>query len=437
MSVDIAWDTFTRGEEGAALAEQIREFVHDKFQQVPLPRFIKSVQVHSFSFGAACPEIEIKDISDPLPDFYEDDASDDSEPGQNNGDNQDQHDPGQGQYSLSMSSSRVFPSRDVQPASLGIRGNQNLIPNKSHGDSHAEVNLDTSPHPSTPGIPGGTSNFSYFHHLPIGGLSGTHTPLAAVASGTPFSPANWPHEPPHLASNWPGSAFSASLREPESHAALSAGMPKASTRPSTANTLVTNADLEPSSLPSSPERFPQEYKQVEKVSDDPTAEVRSFDSRPGRQQNQPSDMQVVAHVKYSGDVHMTLTAEILLDYPMPSFVGIPLKLSIIGVTFDGVAILAYIRKRMHFCFLDPEDAETLVGDHVTSAQKQAADQKDKHHSRMNGLLKEIHVESEIGRQEDGKQILKNVGQVEKFILEQIRKIFEDEFVFPSFWTFLV
>jgi distribution and morphology protein 12 len=47
------------------------------------------------------------------------------------------------------------------------------------------------------------------------------------------------------------------------------------------------------------------------------------------------------------------------------------------------------------------------------------------------------VESEIGRQEDGKQVLKNVGKVEKFVLEQVRKIFEEEFVFPSYWTFLV
>ena len=56
---------------------------------------------------------------------------------------------------------------------------------------------------------------------------------------------------------------------------------------------------------------------------------------------------------------------------------------------------------------------------------------------LGGLLREIRVESEIGRQEDGKQVLKNVGNVEKFVLEQVRRIFEDEFVWPSFWTFLV
>ena len=54
-----------------------------------------------------------------------------------------------------------------------------------------------------------------------------------------------------------------------------------------------------------------------------------------------------------------------------------------------------------------------------------------------GLLREIRVESEIGRQEGGRQVLKNVGKVERFVLEQVRRIFEEELVWPSFWTFLV
>jgi hypothetical protein len=71
MSIDINWDTLTGGADGTARAETIRAFIHDKFQQVTLPRFIRSVHVHSFDFGSASPEIEIKDICDPLPDFYE------------------------------------------------------------------------------------------------------------------------------------------------------------------------------------------------------------------------------------------------------------------------------------------------------------------------------------------------------------------------------
>jgi distribution and morphology protein 12 len=130
---------------------------------------------------------------------------------------------------------------------------------------------------------------------------------------------------------------------------------------------------------------------------------------------------------------MTLTAEILLDYPMPSFVGIPLKLAITGMGFDGVAIVAWVQKKMHFCFLDSEDASTLVGENDVANKPS----KDGTRSTLPGPLQEIHVESEIGRQEDGKQVLKNVGKVEKFVLEEVRKIFEEEFVFPSYWTILV
>lgn len=155
----------------------------------------------------------------------------------------------------------------------------------------------------------------------------------------------------------------------------------------------------------------------------------------------PEDIQVVAHVQYSGDVKLSLTAEILLDYPMPSFVGIPLKLNISGLTFNGVAILAYIKKRSHFCFLSPEDADALVGDNSSLEALQpdshSSNQQNDARPRVGGLLEHIKVESEIGGKGDGKQALKNVGKVESFVLEQVRRIFEEEFVYPSFWTFLV
>jgi distribution and morphology protein 12 len=149
------------------------------------------------------------------------------------------------------------------------------------------------------------------------------------------------------------------------------------------------------------------------------------------------------HVKYAGDIKLSLTAEILLDYPMPSFVGLPLKLNITGLTFDGVAVIAYIRRRVHFCFLSPEDANAWVGgDESGSGEMRSRSSGDmvvpaSPRRKPPSLLREIRVESEIGRKENGKQVLKNVGKVEKFVLEQVRRIFDEEFVYPSFWTFLV
>lgn len=80
MSIDLNWETLTSGPDGDALAKSIRTFIHTKFQTVQLPRFIRSVNVHGFDFGTIPPELELKDITDPLPDFYEqEDDDDDSE----------------------------------------------------------------------------------------------------------------------------------------------------------------------------------------------------------------------------------------------------------------------------------------------------------------------------------------------------------------------
>ena len=218
MSVDISWDTITKGPDGAELEARIKDFIHDKFQQVQLPRFIKSVQVHSFAFGSACPEVEIKDVSDPLSDFYEDDeSSDDSHAEGEEAQSQAATQPALGDHPSLASQVRSPFSPTVTSSSsvaqeLQSRFERGLAARTFDNDPFTEP----LPRSSTPGIPGGTSNFSYFHHLPIGGLSGTHTPLAAVASGTPFSPMGWHHDFPHSLPPRLGPSQQV-LRDPASH----------------------------------------------------------------------------------------------------------------------------------------------------------------------------------------------------------------------------
>ena len=111
-----------------------------------------------------------------------------------------------------------------------------------------------------------------------------------------------------------------------------------------------------------------------------------------------------------------------------------------GLSFDGVALVAYLRKRAHFCFLGAEDAQLLIGaEHGTNGgnSNDNIGEKERKADKVGGLIREIRVESEIGKREGGKQSLKNVGKVEKFVIEQVRRIFEEELVWPSWWTFLV
>ncbi|KXS96483.1 hypothetical protein AC578_6309 [Pseudocercospora eumusae] len=385
MSVDINWEALTGGEDGAALAESIRQFVHDRFQSIQLPNLIRSVAVHAFEFGKIAPEITIKDIGDPLPDFYE---------------SEDEDSVGEDGDARNIADS--FP--DHQPTSVrhprGADGprRQSELNVLDRSGAH-NLTLGT-----TPGILGHTSNLGYFH-LPLSaGLPGTHTPLAAVA-GAHFQTGHVPPQGGHH------HADSFSSVSPSSTATPASSQDHAYFSQQPGSAVADDIDLPSSSLKHDhPERS-------------------------------PDDLQVVFHATYAGDIKLSLTADVFLDYPMPSFVGIPLKLKITGLTFNGVGILAYIKKRAHLCFLGPEDAEALVGGEPTLDPLDAKTEHESSHDMDSGkvgtLLEDIKIESEMGETESGKQVLKNVGKIEKFILEQVQRIFEDEFVYPSFWTFLV
>lgn len=426
MSIDINWETLTGGADGRARAETIRAFIHDRFQQVTLPRFIRSVHVHSFDFGSVPPEIEIKDICDPLPDFYEEDEDypdgQEEDAPEQDGPQGPSHEPPprtvkerrKGSQEKSSSDTPEHPSHHPRLSAPYVNG-------RAPGLRFPLAPAEQLGRASTPGIPGGTSNINYFHMPLSAGISGTTTPLAAMAG------AQLPHWHDYLHPR-PSTPTDMRLRNVASFGSLTL-TPQSNTDPNT---------RPPSQHQTEAERRGSVTDSIDSPSDDDYDGTPPPPS-PRMREKSPEDIQVVAHVQYSGDVKLSLTAEILLDYPMPSFVGIPLKLNISGLTFNGVSILAYIKKRAHFCFMAPEDADALIGGetHLESLDNQSPNQPSAQRPRIGGLLEHIRVESEIGGKGDGKQALKNVGKVESFVLEQVRRIFEEEFVYPSFWTFLV
>lgn len=439
MSVDLNWETLTSGPDGEALAERIRSFIHDKFQTVPLPRFIRSVTVHGFDFGTIPPRLELKDITDPLPDFYDQDLD-----GEDDDDDDEDEEEGEGEE-LYSEQSRTGNAPNVSGKErLGGRADEGFKPrppglreimrNEMGGGHDLGSFLGTS----TPGILGGPGLNYFQSHLG----TGTHTPLAAVAGA-------------HLGNAWLGSSALASevhtpnrSRHP-SHGSVasidnirnSLAIPRGQRLREKSSV----STLAPTSVGNSrPPTRDRHLTGSAVVDDDDKDEAQQLAGGspaqrplPPKRQPRVEDMQAVFRIQYSGDIQLNLTAEILLDYPMPSFVGIPLKLNITGLSFDGVGVLAHIRKRVHFCFLSPDDATAAVGPDEVEDEDGEQSSSRKHKQRFAGLLQEIKVESEIGERESGKQSLKNVGKVERFVLEQVRRIFEEEFVYPSFWTFLV
>ncbi|KAK8075156.1 hypothetical protein PG997_009819 [Apiospora hydei] len=495
MSIDLNWDTLTGGPDGDALAESIRDFIHTKFQAVPLPRFIKSVTVHDFEFGSIPPEVVLKDICDPLPDFYEenpdaDDLDDDDE------DEEDEEDArpgtarvaGPGDEGVSDAIREAERRRKVEQGrrlglsfAYGTPGSTPPTPGIGGSPHIHTAGLRSAPGTpadmgspflglSTPGIPGGTSNMHYFPSHIATGWSGTQTPLAAVASAQHLngwldstsnlsSPIDRGQRPSFSSNNtWnnKGQGYFGNGRkysqgsnsvgdvQPSFLAPATPGQPLRE-KHSVSTMAPTSAEASRPPTRDGPNSSAPAGRRSSSVAVDDynSAEEDAADSGGQRRRKffrepRVEDMQAVFRIKYSGDIKLMLTAEILLDYPMPSFVGIPVKLNITGLSFDGVGVVAYIRKRVHFCFLSPDDALTAIGDDDDDDPEESNGTDQGMKGRADGgLLQEIKVESEIGQREGMKQSLKNVGKVERFVLEQVRRIFEEEFVYPSFWTFLV
>jgi len=402
MSVDIDWKTLTEGPDGAALAESIRAFVHERFQHVSLPRLIRSVKCHGFDFGTVVPQIVLKDICDPLPDFYENDDEDNDD------------DDDAGLDAARETSPQTARETDRGPEPGGRSRGVERARQQATLDALSRTNSPSLPRaPATPGILGGTSNLGYFHLPLAAGLSGTNTPLAAVAGA-----------------RYPGHPANASMASQHHHSeSFSSISPPPSASPPSGPTSRDNSSY-----------FDQRHTSAV------TSDMDGTHTPPNDADHErsPEDLQVVFHATYAGDVKLSLTAEVFLDYPMPSFVGIPLKLNITGLTFNGVGILAYIKRKAHVCFLAPDDAEALVGgeailDSAGSGGEgtAASTTAPKTTTKFGALLEDIRIESEMGQTDGGRQVLKNMGKIEKFVLEQVQRIFEDEFVYPSFWTFLV
>ena len=168
-------------------------------------------------------------------------------------------------------------------------------------------------------------------------------------------------------------------------------------------------------------------------------------------QNPHPNLQLHLHINWHSNLRITLTTSLLINYPSPMFMSLPIKLSIIGLVFNGELAVAYEgeRRRIHLCILDDLDPYGPTGDrakrdsaNLTPPELLDDESPSAIPSRSSKplpvgqrLLPSIFIESEIGQAD--KHVLKNVTRVERFIQDVIRKTVEEELVFPNFHTLLM
>ena len=186
--------------------------------------------------------------------------------------------------------------------------------------------------------------------------------------------------------------------------------------------------------------------------------------------NPHPNLQLHFQINWQSNLRITITTSLLINYPSPMFMSLPIKLSVTGLIFSGEIAVAYEgeRRRVHLCLLDDLDPYGPAGDRSVreqyhlpsestleveepattlplSLQTLAINDLDddvgvplrpaKPLPVGQRLLPSIIIESEIGQAD--KHVLKNVTRVERFIQDVIRKTVVEELVFPNFHTLVM
>lgn len=182
-------------------------------------------------------------------------------------------------------------------------------------------------------------------------------------------------------------------------------------------------------------------------------------------QSQPlPSLQLLVHLDHQPDMCITMTTSLQINYPSPMFMTLPLKLRITGFTLSADIVFSFNgpKKRVHVCLLDEHDPATptpaLTYAHSATSPDSSypstpagpryrpllspdMSQAPPYDSRSSvhppkpighRLLPALQIESEIGRADI--HALRNVGKVENFILDLVRKTLVDELVFPNYHT---
>ena len=182
------------------------------------------------------------------------------------------------------------------------------------------------------------------------------------------------------------------------------------------------------------------------------SEQPSLQEMPQQSQDSHPNLQLHLHINWHSNLRITLTTSLLINYPSPMFMSLPIKLSVTGLVFTGELAVAYEgqRRRVHLCILDDLDpygpaSDRAKRDSVGHTPPEMLDDESPLSSVPSRpskplpvgqrLLPSIFIESEIGQAD--KHVLKNVTRIERFIQDVIRKTLEEELVFPNFHTLLM
>ncbi|KAJ3355128.1 Mitochondrial distribution and morphology protein 12 [Allomyces javanicus] len=126
-----------------------------------------------------------------------------------------------------------------------------------------------------------------------------------------------------------------------------------------------------------------------------------------------TDVQIHVHVAYRGDVAVDATAQ--LGAPLPGGGGgslwLPVQMHLRGCHLDALLAVAVLGggSRVAWCLLETEDE-----------------------TGSTSVIKALTIETSVG--DASKQMLHNVTKVEKFLVDELHRLLDQECVWPNYQT---
>ncbi|PVF95151.1 hypothetical protein CPB86DRAFT_603292 [Serendipita vermifera] len=379
MSIDLDWLQLS------PLSHRLVESLNRHLQSTERPSFLGPITISSFEFGTSAPDVELIDVRDIYRDFLEEEEDEDAS------------DSGQSSSSGERKSTHTKNQDDED----GFE----WVNRRGTGRGLAET---------------GPGYHSFFPHVRYGG--GPPVPYPSESTSPLPYRSTWDRPDVRSPKN---PSVSSSKR-----AASAAGPVRDEETSRFVNTknIPSSGDTSPDSLAPSPQ-IPSPNPLNSTIP--PTNNLNST-------LDQSNDLQFHSRVLWNSDLRINLTTSLILNYPAPLFMALPVRLAIVGLEFNGEVVVAYqsSQKRLHVCILDDLDpyrpASASTRPEPTDPDLSPNKYEKPKTSVGERLLPHIFIESEIGQAD--KQVLRNVYRVERFIQDLIRSTLEDELVFPNFHT---
>ena len=442
MSFNINWDTICNDE---SLALSFREFLNSKLETVSLPQFLANLHVVDFKFGNTAPSITIRDIDIPFPEFYasektEEEKEQNEEEGKGDSEGEDgkrlRNKNGNLVNGKAADNTQEIPqsipmgSRPISPFlnnNVGLDGSPTRTPSPSPFLNNTNSFL----------MPRTSSGFTpTLGHLGVG--------LGAFGIAGVNSLANVNQYEVNLNNGSSGSNF-------EDESEYFQPMQKD-------NTTDFNNILKGISGLRVDEEESHSYQNMMFMDE---KESHSSDDL-------NFDIQLSIDFDWNSDLYIEITCDLLVNYPAPEFIRLPVRLKLTDLKIHSLIVVAYINKKVFVSFLcDIEDSpdnttsnnngNSELSEPREGSRRSPTPTRETFNGRNKGkdridILQDMKIEGEIGNlvdeinynlpfnihnnglspTDDGNGlVLRNIGKIEKFLIGTIRSLMIDEMAWPG------